>query len=182
MVALLGLLTLLTATPAAAHDRLVASSPAEGSTLSAVPATVELTYSAPILPTGAVVQVRDPAGTDRAVGSPTVAGTAVTVAVDPAAPSGAYTVVWRVVSSDGHPIEGTVAFTLAVPAEATPTATPSPAAESTAATDPAPTASATAPPSAGLVGGLSPVVVLAVAVGAIGAVVAAVALGLRRRP
>jgi methionine-rich copper-binding protein CopC len=174
LVLLLAALALLVASPAGAHDRLVGSTPADGATLVAVPTTVDLTYSDDILPTGVVVEVRDPAGANRAVGTPTVAGRRVSVAVDPAAPGGAYTVAWRVVSSDGHPIEGGFGFALALPAPA-PTATPSlaPAAAATLSTPRA---------RAGLAADLPPLVVVLVAVGSIGAVLTAVVLGLRRRP
>ena len=47
----------------------------------------------------------------------------VTQDVKPDAPSGKYTVVWRVVSSDGHPIEGTFTFTAGTTNSTPPTAT-----------------------------------------------------------
>jgi len=50
-------------------------------------------------------------------------GSDVTVALEPLTASGAYTVAWRVVADDGHPVTGTFGFTLALGASATPSAT-----------------------------------------------------------
>jgi hypothetical protein len=55
---------------------------------------------------------------------------------------GRYTVAYRVVSSDGHPIQGRTAFVLDVPA---PTATPT-ASASESSTPPSPTATPTPEP------------------------------------
>lgn len=183
LVLLLAVLPLAVTQPAVAHDVLIAGSPADGATVTAVPATVDLTFSNDLLPAGAIVEVRDPSGVNRAIGAPTVAGASVSVAVDPAAPGGGYTVVWRVVSSDGHPIEGSYGFTVDAPA---PTPTPTPTSEPSPTTTPTATATVTAAlatpaPGAGLIGSLPGGVVLAVAVASIGAVVAAVVLGARRQ-
>jgi hypothetical protein len=59
-------------------------------------------------------------------------------------PAGAYTVVWRVTSADGHPVSGTFAFT-ADEASTSPTTTSAPtvtAATSTTATNVGPAAEA----------------------------------------
>ncbi|MCT2085970.1 copper resistance protein CopC [Microbacterium enclense] len=126
---------LVPAAPAFAHDELVSSDPSADEVLDALPAQITLTYSADVLASdgATVIQVTDAAGTSLTDGAPTVSGTAVTQALAGTA-SGAVTVVWRVVSSDGHPIDGTFAFT--VPAAPTPTETPTPTA--TASTTPAP--------------------------------------------
>ncbi|WP_225754789.1 copper resistance CopC family protein [Actinotalea sp. Marseille-Q4924] len=106
---LLTVWSLLAAAPAAAHDRLLSSDPADGAVLDAGPAAVVLTFSSDQLPVGAAVVVRDAAGTDRTDGTPTVSGPTVTQTLQPL-PAGAYAVQWRSVSADGHPIEGAFAF------------------------------------------------------------------------
>jgi len=126
--------------PAAAHDQLTGSDPAADSTVAAWPAEVRLEYSSELLEIGASIAVMDDAGTDWASGEPVVAGTVTTVPLRADAPNGSYVIQWRVVSSDGHPIEGTVAFTLAGPA-ATPSATPSASPSASALDSPGPTAS-----------------------------------------
>ncbi|WP_292900326.1 copper resistance protein CopC [Microbacterium sp.] len=133
------------AAPAFAHDELVSSDPSADAVLDALPSQITLTFSADILDAegATVIQVTDAAGTALTDGAPTVAGTAVTQALAGPA-SGAVTVVWRVVSSDGHPIDGT--FSFSVPAAPTPTATPTPTPTPTAVPSPEPTMTVTATP------------------------------------
>ncbi len=134
---------LVPALPAAAHDELVSTDPAAGATLQSLPAQITFSYSADILTdAGAtVIEVTDSSGASLANGAPTVSGAEVTQALAGPA-SGTVTVKWRVVSSDGHPIDGDFAFT--VPAAApTTTATATPTAS--ASPTPAESASASAP-------------------------------------
>lgn len=130
----------MTAGPAAAHDRLAGSEPADAAVLEQAPASVVLTFDAEQLPVGAAVVVRDAAGADHADGTPVVDGATVTQALRPGLAAGAYTVQWRSVSADGHPIEGTFAFEVAsapegedpVPAPAVTTPAPDTAADDAA--------------------------------------------------
>lgn len=96
---------------AAAHDQLLKSNPADGSTIDAAPERVELTFSGVPIPIGSQVLVEDAEGRDWAFGDLRVVDTVVSRAINPAAPPGTYTVRWRVVSSDGHPVSGTVEYT-----------------------------------------------------------------------
>lgn len=124
------------AAPAAAHDRLVTSTPTDGATLEAVPTEVVLEMSATALELGTEVQVLDVAGTNVTSGPATIADRFVTVPVGELT-AGEYTVVWRVVSSDGHPIDGTFAFTvpeITTTTPAAPESSGSPSSESSTAT------------------------------------------------
>ena len=116
------------ASPAAAHDKLVASSPSPGETLAAAPSEVSLTFSADVLTIGAAVIVADASGRDWAAGEPTVTDGVVTVAIEPGMTDAGYEIRWRVVSEDGHPISGLVPFTVGAgsPLERSPVVTPSP--------------------------------------------------------
>ncbi len=96
---------------ASAHDELVSSNPAAEATVDVVPPAVELTYSNVPSGIGAQVQVLDEAGTDWADGPVELVNRTATQAVRAEAPAGEYTVNWRVVSSDSHPIEGSFVFT-----------------------------------------------------------------------
>lgn len=118
--ALAALALLVPASPASAHDQLISSDPAADAVLEALPGEVTLTFSAELLSDGGgnVVEVTDAAGTALAEGPTVVDGTTVTQALTGDA-SGPFTVLWRVVSSDGHPISGEFAFT--VEGAATPT-------------------------------------------------------------
>jgi hypothetical protein len=139
------IVTLLAAPAALAHDDLVASVPAAGETVTAVPTEVSLTFSAAIGEQFAQVAVVDDAGTTYQAGPPVVRGDTVTQKVDGLPARAALSVNYRVVSSDGHPITGSVPFTVdevvATPAPlVTPTPTPSPSPEPDAAPSAEPTA------------------------------------------
>jgi len=139
-----GLLTLVGVQPASAHSALTSSTPADGAVVTEPLQTVDLTFSeAPLagLDAGLRIQVTDAAGRDVATGDVTVSGTTMRRAVD--LDRGNYTVLWRYVSPDGHPIEGTLAFDYrAAAAVPTPSATGAPT--PTASTAPTPSATATA--------------------------------------
>ena len=127
------LLAVAAATPAAAHTDLISSDPADGRTLSAPPEQVTLRFGEDILDGGAKVVAKDDRGARVDLGPPEVAGPKVSVAWPQTAAAGTYTVAWRAVSDDGHPLEGTFAFTVQA---ASPSADPdSPAADPTPAAD-----------------------------------------------
>ncbi|WP_422934738.1 copper resistance CopC family protein [Sinomonas sp. P47F7] len=107
----LAVATLLPAAAAQAHDVLESTNPANGSTVASVPAAVVLTFDHTPIAIGTKITVKDSSGADEAAGDATVVDNQVTQALKPGAPAGHYTVVWRVVSSDSHPIEGTFTFT-----------------------------------------------------------------------
>lgn len=104
------LLAALLARPAAAHDQLLVSSPADGAVLAVPPTEIALTFSADVIPVASAVLVGNAAGDAVPVSGPTVDGPDVVAALPTGLQDGAYTVTWRVVSSDGHPIEGTLSF------------------------------------------------------------------------
>ncbi|RUR01892.1 copper resistance CopC family protein [Labedella endophytica] len=126
--------------PAQAHDQLVSSTPTADASLDPAPTEVALTYSDNILEVGVEVVVTDADGEDWVAEAPVVDGPTVTVPLESDMPGGAYTVDWRVVSSDGHPISGSIPFTVT-----TPVAMPTPTASEPAATTP--TDSVTSAPS-----------------------------------
>jgi methionine-rich copper-binding protein CopC len=115
------------AAPASAHDELVASTPAAEDALDPAPTEVSLTFSDNILEVGIEVSVTDAAGNEYVADAPVVDGPTVTVGLDSDMPGGSYQADWRVVSSDGHPISGTIPFSVTTPVmteEPTTTATP----------------------------------------------------------
>ncbi|TXK08750.1 copper resistance protein CopC [Microbacterium saccharophilum] len=107
----LGVLLAVTASPAFAHDELIGTDPAAGTTVETLPASLTLTFSGVLLTdAGATeVSVLDSSCTPLADGAPVVDGTRVTQALSGEA-TGAVTVLWRTVSSDSHPISGEFAF------------------------------------------------------------------------
>jgi methionine-rich copper-binding protein CopC len=124
--ALLGLLaSLLTATSAEAHARLVSQSPADGARLSKAPTQVVLTFDEPVSTSFATVAVTDSSGDSVVSGRPRVQGATVTQALEGGLASGKYTVAFRVVSDDGHPVSDKTTFTLVLPASQSPTSSAS---------------------------------------------------------
>ncbi|WP_165962649.1 copper resistance CopC family protein [Occultella glacieicola] len=121
-IAVAGLLGLtLHVSAAQAHDTLVSSAPAEGETLTVAPTEVRLTFNNEILDLNAAIVLTDPDGAVLTEEPPVVDGADVALPVPDGVPAGVWTVTWRVVSSDGHPISGTYDFTVDTPAEATTT-------------------------------------------------------------
>ncbi len=130
------------APPAAAHDQIVSSSPEAAGTVSEVPEQISLTFSGEILAdfSAVIVEVIAADGQNIATGDPIVDGTTVTQAVQPGQ-VGVFTVRWRVVSSDGHPISNEYQYT--VEAVAVPPSTPTPDVTEEPTPRPSPTATAT---------------------------------------
>ena len=93
-----------------AHDQVLSTTPASQEHLDAAPEEVSMVFTADILDIGATILVVDDAGADWAVGDMQLEGATATQTVDTAMPNGRYQVRWRVVSSDGHPIAGTLEF------------------------------------------------------------------------
>lgn len=102
---------LTAAAPASAHDAAESSSPAQGATVAAPPETVSVTFNKAPLALGSQFQVKDAAGTDWAEGPVEIVDNVASQKLRTGAPAGEFTVLWRVVSSDSHPIEGTFTFT-----------------------------------------------------------------------
>lgn len=99
--------------PALAHDTLISADPENGSTLETSPEQVALTFSADVLDVGPVVRIADADGEVVVELTPELDGPEVTAALEEPLPAGDYLLQWRVVSSDGHPIEGSEAFAVA---------------------------------------------------------------------
>ena len=129
--------------PAQAHDTLLESDPADGATLETSPEAITLTFSADILDVSPLVRITDENGEQLAEITPSIDGPVATATLEEPLPAGTSTVQWRVVSSDGHPIEGTFGVTVEQDAAAEET-TEAPAEESTPAEESAP-AETTAP-------------------------------------
>jgi copper transport protein len=118
------------ASPAAAHAVLISTDPGQGAVVSTVPVTVSLTFGEPVVVAADGVRVYRPDGAEVDNGHTVALGRSSTVGVGlPGGgdqPQGTYTVSWRVISADSHPVAG--AFTFSVghpsPSRAPPTAQP----------------------------------------------------------
>ncbi|WP_315099335.1 copper resistance protein CopC [uncultured Cellulomonas sp.] len=143
---------LLAAPPAQAHTVLQSTDPAAGSTVPAVPEIITMTFSEPLLDVGTTIMVHAFDQRMVSIGPPVLVDNTVSQAVTGELPAGEYTVLYRVTSADGHPIEDQFRFTAA---EATsygvatpaPTMTPTASAEVTPVPLPSPSASPSSSPS-----------------------------------
>ena len=134
-----------TATAASAHTELLKSNPADGSTLSSVPAVITLTFNEPVLDQGASIVAKAADGTAIRLDAVTVADAEVSAPWPSTANVGRYTISWRAVADDGHPVTGSFAFTIAG-ASPTPTPTSTPTAAPTSTPTATPTSTPTATP------------------------------------
>ena len=104
----------LLSSPASAHDSIESSSPSNGEIVSAGVVPIELTFAEPIMESpdgsGTEISVVGPDGTEYADACiDGINGAVISDSVD-LDQAGEYTVNWRTVSEDGHPVEGTFAF------------------------------------------------------------------------
>lgn len=109
---LLGAGAIVGASPAFGHASGVGSSPAADEVLPSPPSNVTIDFDSGLLDMGAALVVRDQDGTSIVTGEPVIDDRSFSVAVDPAAPPGVYDVAYRVVSADGHTVEGAFTYTV----------------------------------------------------------------------
>ena len=112
LVALVSAVLLVLAPAAQAHDQLLESSPADGATLETAPEAIELTFSGEIAQVGAQVAVTGGDVESPLDGAPRTEGVMLVQDLVELGP-GSYDVLWRVTSSDGHPISGSFTFAVA---------------------------------------------------------------------
>jgi len=120
-----GLAVLLSTAPVSAHSVLVSSSPPDGSIITSAPKQVTLTFNENIIAVGDEVSVLSPTGANVAVGTPSVVNATVTQPIKTLDTNGRYSISYRIVSADGHPVYRTLTFTLNVAGLPTATATAS---------------------------------------------------------
>lgn len=182
----LAALGLAFASPAWAHTAFASSDPAEGAEVSA-PRTVTVEFTGALLEIGsrlAIVQ-----GDTRVDLEPVVSGTAVTADVPDALAPGQWTLAYRVVAEDGHPLDGEISFTVVGQVEptetsvaASPDVTESPTAAPSSTVDPSPAPTSAPLAEADGLGTGARIGILVVAALAVAGMVAAVLVNQRRRP
>lgn len=107
------LMAILGVMPAAqAHDYLVGSTPKPNSTITTAPNKVTLKFNDIVLtrPAPPQLSVRGPDGRYYETGCANVTDTSVVVPVRLGG-AGKYTLTWRIVSADGHPVSNSISFT-----------------------------------------------------------------------
>jgi copper transport protein len=106
VVSLIAAWLLLAAGPAAAHAVLLETAPAEGARLADAPRSAVLTFNEIVTP--AAARLIGPGGTHELTAH--IDGERVAIDLPANLPAGGYFLVWRVASSDTHPIAGTMTF------------------------------------------------------------------------
>jgi copper transport protein len=109
-----GLVTLLSAlcfaTVASAHASLVSTEPGDGSVLAHTPKTVQLRFNETVTP--AVIRLIDAAGRTRDDASVRAIDETITITLPENLPRGTQVVSYRVISADGHPVAGSMLFSI----------------------------------------------------------------------
>jgi copper transport protein len=105
----LALLTALVPSSAVfAHASLVRAEPADGALVHEPPASLRLTFNEPVTPL--VMRLIAPDGTTTSPGA--TAENAVVIVRPPPLRRGTHVLSWRVVSADGHPVGGSIVFSV----------------------------------------------------------------------
>jgi copper transport protein len=121
-----GLATLLfvvcLATGASAHASLVSAEPADGSVLATAPKTVQLRFNEPVTP--AVISLIDASGKTRSDVVVRAIDQTITMMLPDNLPRGTQVVSYRIVSADGHPVGGSLVFSIGEITAAAVTAAP----------------------------------------------------------
>ena len=104
-----------TAAPAAAHAVLLRTDPSPQTTVKTPPAAVHLVFSEAVEVAFGAVRVFDVDGQRVDKGKIQTANGRREVVVPASLPAGTFTVTWRVVSADGHPVHGGFQFYVGAP-------------------------------------------------------------------
>ncbi|MFE7594047.1 FixH family protein [Kitasatospora sp. NPDC057512] len=119
-------LMLAGAGPASAHATLDSTDPRQNSVVATAPQAVTLTFSESVSLSGDSVRVLDPAGKAVDTGNPAHAdgkGNTARVGLRDGLANGTYTVAWRAVSDDSHPVGGAFTFSIGAPSDTSVSAT-----------------------------------------------------------
>lgn len=139
LLVLLVVAGLVPARAADAHTALSGSAPSAGATVPATTDRMVLSFTDEVRVDFARVQVTGPDGASAGGGAVSGSGTDVVQPLRAPLAPGQWTAAYRVLSPDGHPISGTITFTVA-PAPTTATPAPTTATPGAPAAGPSPTA------------------------------------------
>ncbi len=95
---------------ASAHARLIRSTPANEAVLSKAPTLVRLVFDDTVRARSGMKAIRNGDGSVLAAKPRVLGGRTLVIRLRTGLPEGDYTVLWKVLSDDGHEISGTIAF------------------------------------------------------------------------
>ena len=113
LVLLLALLLLAWAPVLYAHASLVASKPDSGTVLAQAPSTASLSFNESVSPL--LMKLIRPDGSSEELEDVLTQDQRVELALPPMETEGTYGLSWRVISADGHPVGGTLTFSIGAP-------------------------------------------------------------------
>nr|WP_246253940.1 CopD family protein [Isoptericola chiayiensis] len=116
MLAVVGALVLGPAGSSVAHATLLSTDPVEGAVLDVAPERVTFTFDESVIGVPAGIKVFDATGTEVA-SSASVSASQLFVDIDEEVSDGTLVVLWRLVSEDGHPIGGSLTFSVGAPSD-----------------------------------------------------------------
>ena len=111
------LLVVCGGTGAFAHASLVATEPRDGSMVAQAPKTVRLRFNEPVTP--AVIRVIDSDGTTRNDAAVHAVDETIEITLPTGLPAGTQVISYRVISADGHPVAGSMMFSVGMGKSAT---------------------------------------------------------------
>jgi copper transport protein len=113
LVAMAVAAVVIPAGPASAHAALLENTPSSGSVVQTAPEQIRLHFSEGISIKLGGIRVFGPAGQEIELPKPTLSDGSSTITVPfEAAEQGTYTVAWRVISGDSHPISSAFTFSI----------------------------------------------------------------------
>ena len=117
IAAICAVIALISPLPAQAHTSLVSSVPIKNSTIKAMPKTIAMTFDDKLIKIAgknvSKFSVVGPDGMEIKLGPITLTNEIISAAVlEPKPKPGIYKINYRVISGDGHPVTGTIKFTL----------------------------------------------------------------------
>jgi methionine-rich copper-binding protein CopC len=120
------LILAVTTTPAIAHTKLLTSDPAAGSLVESWPTEISITFDEDLINIGDeksnFLVVNNAVGDQISADDEVLTGSQIKVSLDPNTTTGPVLVYYRVVSADGHPVEGEYTFNFGSIAEGEETA------------------------------------------------------------
>ncbi|MBR0829395.1 CopD family protein [Bradyrhizobium manausense] len=96
-----------------AHAALVSVEPYNASVVASPPKSVELRFNEAVTP--GAIRLIDAEGRERGEARVSASGETISIAVPPDLPQGTVVVSYRVISQDGHPVAGSVTFSIGMP-------------------------------------------------------------------
>lgn len=108
----LAMAVVVPAAPAWAHNELTTSTPTDGAHLATPPGQVVLTFAQGLDQRYTQIVVTDTHREPMPAKPPTVSGTSAILDIEGDLPDDVYTVAYRVVSPDGHPVQGALTFSV----------------------------------------------------------------------